>query len=74
MTEQSKAERQKEKVTLQLRRTESVSTMSAVYMRHTYIVTQDMIDVKEQLLKMKQENHTLEAELRGTYRRNNGGT
>ncbi|THH27181.1 hypothetical protein EUX98_g7008 [Antrodiella citrinella] len=48
MTEQSKAERRKEQVVLQLRRTES-----------------DMTDVKDHLLKMKQENHTLEAELRG---------
>ncbi|GJE98540.1 PACT-coil-coil domain-containing protein [Phanerochaete sordida] len=46
-TEQGQAERQKEAVVLQLRRTES-----------------DMADIREELQRIKQENHGLEDELR----------
>ncbi|KAI0692519.1 hypothetical protein BC835DRAFT_1508673 [Cytidiella melzeri] len=46
-TEQTQAERQKEEVILQLRRTES-----------------DMADVREELQRVKHENHELENELR----------
>lgn len=65
-TEQSRIQRQKDDVLLQLQRTESVSIRQLL--SHSSLNTaprQDMNDVKKQLHKFKQENHDLEAELRG---------
>ena len=65
-TEQTKAQREKEAVLLDLHRTESVrgylgdSTCYSVNER----CTQDMADIRQQLQQFKQENHDLERELR----------
>ena len=64
-TDQTRAQREKEAVLMNLRRTESVSV------GHTHtagssdmVSNQDMSDVRQQLQQMKQENHDLERELR----------
>ncbi len=67
MTDQAKAQREKEAVLLDLRRTESVRIRytvgsSSVLANHGLI--QDMSDIRQQLQQFKQENHELERELR----------
>ena len=65
-TEQTQAERQKDEVALQLRRTESVSVVPLDVKARDSILSQDMAEIREELLRIKNENHELEAELRGT--------
>lgn len=63
-TEQTKAERQKEEVVLQLRRTESVSFTHLPSRLRLTRLRKDMGDIREELRRIKHENHELENELR----------
>jgi len=69
LTEQDRFEREREGVLAKLRCTESVSRISTFqylnYKTH-FDWLQDMDDVKSNLYRVKQDNHKLEAELRGT--------
>ena len=69
LTEQDRFERERENVLAKLRRTESVSDLLLFQCRNdeTHLTgSQDMDDVKSGLHRVKQDNHKLEAELRGT--------
>ena len=69
LTEQDRCERERENVLAELRRTESVSNITSVRYRNYQAHrrgSQDMDDVKASLHRVKQDNHQLETELRGT--------
>jgi uncharacterized coiled-coil DUF342 family protein len=68
LTEQDRFERERENVLAKLRRTESVSDLLLLQYRNDgthFTGSQDMDDVKSGLHRVKQDNHKLEAELRG---------
>lgn len=66
-TEQSRIQRQRDDVLVQLQRTESVRLFQGgwnITVICLQFSSQDMDAVKKQLQKFKQENHDLESELR----------
>lgn len=65
-TEQDRLQREIGDVARQLKRTEAVIMMMALFIFVSLPQTQDMDDVKNQLQKAKQDNHELESELRST--------